>query len=402
MDKLYICFDDIIDNKNVYVNLFDKKIQIASKKTEGPRGTLDNEMVQNYITNLRCNNRRAVIGVVTTYDCNLCCTYCYEKGFQNRNLAITEETYSDIVKYIKKYICLYKLTDLRILFTGGEPTLKKDIIIKISKEISSYCHKLNINFCFSIVTNGTINFIDIVPQLCLYGLDIIQISLDGPEEIHNNRRLAEFNAFQKSVSFISQLTNVAQLSVIIRTNIDEHNAKYVEDMLSEISPYIEGRNVFFDFIQTEEPLCNRNNEVSKQKKEVDDILKAYRSIKKFGFKLVKVNPFHSECANSVEEGCFVDPSGNIYKCGGMLGNGKESLGSIKNTSSLKENVKKYIDIKVSDECLSCNLFPICGGGCIYQKHYGKQCNDEYKSRVLLKLKERTILYLAEKDIINIG
>ncbi len=401
MNKLYICLDDIIDNKNVYVNLFDKKIQITSKETEEPKGTIDSGMVKDYITNLRCNNRKAVIGVVTTYECNLCCTYCYEKGFQNRNLILTEEICLNIIRYIKEYIHLYDLSDLRILFTGGEPTLKKDAIIKISKEISNYCQRLNINFCFSIVTNGTIDFIDIIPQLRSYGLDIVQVSLDGPEEIHNKRRLAGFNAFKKSISFISQLTSIENLSIIIRTNVDGHNAKYIDAMLSEISQYIEGRNVFFDFVQTEEPLCNRNNKISEQKKEVNDMLEAYRSIRKFGFKLVKVNPFHRECANFVEEGCFVDPGGEIYKCGGMLGHETESICNIKNITCLKDYVRKYIDAKVYDECLSCNLFPICGGGCIYQKHYSEQCNDEYKKQVQLKLKTRTTLYLAERNIINI-
>lgn len=403
MNSKYVCFDDIIEGSRVYVNLFDKEIKITHSNDKLSGEKLGDYTVADYLRVQRSSNHKAIIGVVTTYNCNLRCSYCYEKGYQNRNLVMDCCMVHRIIEFIKAYIRAYNLTDLRIIFTGGEPLLRKDLVVDMAKELNAYMREGSVSFRFSIVTNGTIDFSEFIPLLQSYGLDLVQISLDGSEEIHNLRRKATFNAFKKSLDFISKISRYKEITTVIRTNIDDQNIGDIKNMLEVLKASTESENLLFSFVDTEETICEREDSLKSNKNIISsNILSAYELIKKYGFKSINISPFHHGCMNIVEEGCFIDPSGAVFKCGGMLGHQSEMVGNVDDLKKLVCSVKKYIDIKIKDECHDCSLFPACGGGCIYQKHYNVACDIVYKERILSRLRNRTIIYLSEKEIIKLN
>jgi radical SAM protein with 4Fe4S-binding SPASM domain len=69
----------------------------------------------------------------------------------------------------------------RVLFTGGEPVLRPDL-----SELVGFGSSLGMSV--GVNTNGIILTEDVARDLTAAGLDTLQISLDGPAEVHNSIR----------------------------------------------------------------------------------------------------------------------------------------------------------------------------------------------------------------------
>lgn len=105
--------------------------------------------------------------IMLTEQCNLRCQYCYIKDRATKNSFPIEW-----MEQVKNMFTCYNKP--RIIFFGGEPLLKVDLI----KEI---VEKYNNDFQFQVVTNGTVNFhkfMDEVYEPNRTKFDV-QISWDG-------------------------------------------------------------------------------------------------------------------------------------------------------------------------------------------------------------------------------
>ncbi len=111
--------------------------------------------------------------------------------------------------------------------TGGEPTEHKDIVRLCEKAHDMGYKNLGIN------SNGR-NFSNpkLVKKLVSFGLNMVRISLHGPEEVHNE--ITNADAFQESVAGIKNLqqnsVTVTVDSVMMKMNID-HLAKLYQQLI---------------------------------------------------------------------------------------------------------------------------------------------------------------------------
>lgn len=94
--------------------------------------------------------------VVPTYNCNLRCTYCYERTYKIDNikeknlLQIIDRQFDIIDNIVEKYrmnnLKYYNPKDIRITIMGGEPLLKvnKNIIEYIFDKVKERKHSVDI------------------------------------------------------------------------------------------------------------------------------------------------------------------------------------------------------------------------------------------------------------------
>ena len=82
-----------------------------------------------------------------TEKCNLNCTYCYEN---KKNKEISFESIKDLIDYEISRKQAYSI----IVFYGGEPLLKKNMIKDTIEYINT--KKSKTNFYYGITTNGTL------------------------------------------------------------------------------------------------------------------------------------------------------------------------------------------------------------------------------------------------------
>lgn len=117
--------------------------------------------------------------MIMTEQCNLRCTYCYEKHGKGR---MTKERAIEAIEF------LHRQTDqsLEIMFFGGEPTLEADVIV----DVIDYLIPTERRIGLGITTNCTMlpdNLQDAIRRW--NGRFNVQLSIDGPKHVHDLHRV---------------------------------------------------------------------------------------------------------------------------------------------------------------------------------------------------------------------
>ena len=165
-----------------------------------------------------------------TENCNLNCAYCYEKKKDK-----TKDISFENIKKIIDYEANQKHKKTRIIFYGGEPLLKKDLIKATIEYINS--KKCKTKFSYGITTNGTLLDDEFLEYMKRSNFDSIGYSIDGDMASHDLNRctidgkgtynIVKENA-KKVLNYFDQATammvvtknNLSMLSASVRNIID--------------------------------------------------------------------------------------------------------------------------------------------------------------------------------------
>lgn len=151
-----------------------------------------------------------LIGWDLTYRCNCNCKYC---GISSENGA--ELPTADILSLLDKFV---NFGLKRIHFGGGEPLLREDI-----DKILGFCKQRRI--FITVLTNGIL-LRERLPAI--KNADLVEISLDGPESVHDNLR--KIGSFDKAVSAIG-LAKKHRLNVVINSTLSAYNLDCIDFIL---------------------------------------------------------------------------------------------------------------------------------------------------------------------------
>jgi len=330
---------------------------------------------------------------VTNYSCNFACTYCYQDQYNNPVKALNNEIVDAFFSYInkefvsrKKYITIF----------GGEPLLtsprQKDLInYIISKSVES-----DLSLCF--VTNGY-HLEEYIPILKKGKIREVQVTLDGTESMHNNRRFLKGGGgtFEKIIIGIDACLK-DNIDVNLRTVIDKENI----DNLSDLARFaIEkgwtksvhfktqiGRNYELHHCQsTQDKLFDRISlyesiyELTKNHPHILQFYKPAYSITKFLSENGELpDPLFDSCPACKTEWAF-DYTGKIYSCTATVGKADESLGTFYPDITRKEDIIEQWetrDVTSIPECKECPDQLACGGGCgsVAKNRTGNICSSD--------------------------
>ena len=175
-----------------------------------------------------------------TEKCNLNCTYCYEN---KKNKEISFESIKDLIDYEISRKQAYSI----IVFYGGEPLLKKNMIKDTIEYINT--KKSKTNFYYGITTNGTLLDEEFIKYMKNNKFIYVAYSIDGMEETQNlNRKTADgkgtFDIVEKNAKKLLELYDGA-MSVITRNNLSQlyKNVEYLIDI------GFKSINLLFDYTQ---------------------------------------------------------------------------------------------------------------------------------------------------------
>lgn len=161
---------------------------------------------------IKLNNPLSVCWQITT-KCNLNCKYCLSDSNEKGIYGLETKQAIEIINQ------LGKLGINRLDFTGGEPFMRKDL----GKLIQ--CAKYNhIN---TIVTTNT-TLLNEENKKALRLADLVQISIDGPKEIHNEQR--QGNVFDKTIENIKELKKEG-IKIRLNSFIYNSNKQYVDYLI---------------------------------------------------------------------------------------------------------------------------------------------------------------------------
>ncbi|WP_251862415.1 radical SAM protein [Clostridium sp. Marseille-Q2269] len=322
--------------------------------------------------------------IAPTMSCNMICSYCYEaksNQFMNNNVI------HKLITFINKKIIKNNLKEINLVWYGGEPLLCIELLKKISCKIILLCNKYNIKYSSSIVTNGVlldVNTAKILKHQCK--INHVQITIDGLRIMHNKRRRLKnnedsFNIIIKNINDINDILNI-----IIRVNIDKKNIMEMHKLIDYLIDYTNlGNKVKINFhpiVVKNTDFCNVEEKHCINAKEFDNIEATL--INKLYNKgaidsIYKLDPMHNSvfCTAVCNNSFVIDPEGFLYACWDFIGIKEKRIGSIFDDEiSINSERCKWLLLDIPQQCSTCNLVPMCKGGCPSARLYNnKPCCD---------------------------
>ncbi|MEM2663057.1 MAG: radical SAM protein [Metallosphaera sp.] len=324
--------------------------------------------------------------LLLTYNCNFNCTYCFQKGFR-KEVTVTEEVMKGFINYVRKR---ERGRKVRVTFFGGEPLLELRKIEEISRSLS------DLKYSFSVVTNGSLLTKSVTHRLISHGLSHVQLTLDGPPEVHDKRRFyvdgrGSFNTIIQNLREVQDL-----VKVVLRINIDVNNlnevdtllAKLVEEGITRIrlDPHFVHTNLF------------RNEwweNVIPKDLESDVLVKFWEKARSYGFEIPHDIFRLGICAAHIDEDIVVDPEGKVYPCWAFTGNPlyvKGRLTQEGEVETLNRSLSGRKSLIIHEKCKSCPYLPMCMGGCRFlsvldgKGYHGLDCRKETYEKLVKLLR----------------
>lgn len=320
--------------------------------------------------------------LVPTYGCNLACTYCFQKGITDPGALITREVVDAFFRHIEVFHRDKPVRPFITLF-GGEPLVnspaQQEIISYIVGQAAAKGYEL------AAVTNGY-DLVDYVDVLRQSRIREIQVTVDGPAEVHDARRATANGrgTFDRIMAGIEKAIE-AGFPINFRVVLDRDNVRDLVplaelldrkgwlDLGSERFKTQIGRN--YELFECSISPQNLMPEVELWRA-ITDLAAQHPILKKFHrpeFKgigyLVETGelyaPAFDTCPAYKSEWVY-DLHGNIYGCTASCGREDYRGGTFyPETTFNRDEIEQWErrDVLNIPECRECEVAHLCGGGC---------------------------------------
>jgi uncharacterized protein len=295
--------------------------------------------------------------IVLTSMCNLRCSYCFEEGIDRResNHGIVEST----IRFLESRP-IPKMLDIR--WFGGEPLINIKALRQIYEYVLKYVEKNRIAYSSELVTNGTLLDNDNVTLLANMGINSIQVSIDGTRDIHDKFRPYKNGkgTYIDIVEGLNRLVSIWSGNIIIRINVSKSNYEYIPravDLLCQM-PFASQATFSFDYM-----MPNGQSDTSDYFSEVEfsvaqiDLIQYAQSRSLSTIPLFPKSRKAMFCLAEANYYGIIQAGLEVVKCDFDIG---------KQTFSLLKPIEGNIEHMVNQKgikCVSCQLLPICMGGC---------------------------------------
>lgn len=329
------------------------------------------------------------LAVCPTFQCNLACKYCYEGQLpQTSTDALTEQ---DVLHLFRVIDCVYggRKQRVSVELTGGEPLLprNKAAVGRIFEE------SVKRDYHVGAVSNGVClasHFADLFLQYPRH-ISFIQVTLDGPPDIHNKRRVfrngdGTFDQVAASIEFLVANKIPTRLRVNIDSSNVPHLSRFARIILQrgwlangclecDIAPVLDHRGQSrYAHLTPESELMKKVWDICSQDPHVREVFRfrLFRVLQHVSGIVEEGKGFPSPCVQYCEANSpnfFVfGADGFIYACGEAVGNPQFAIGRFLPEYEIwpdKEHLWRGRDIASVSSCKECSIAGLCGGGCTF-------------------------------------
>lgn len=361
---------ELIDDVDFMGTLVQGKMLVD--KTDGDE--VKKIILENMIS--RFNGEGISLTIAPTMDCNFRCPYCYEKG--KEYVTMSEETIQKMKEYIEKIKEQYKY--IYIAWYGGEPLLAFKIVKELMETVYENFEKKYVST--DAVTNGYLLNEETVLGMKELNISRIQITIDGPPEIHNVRRKlpsGEDTFFVILNNMKNALKIYPELNITVRVNVDKTNIKRIDEIEKHLAEYeLLGKiSVYIAPVTNINETCNDKQCFNTEEFALEEINFMKRNWSK-GVDFVRMPIRNVGMCGAVSlHSWLIDAKGDLYKCWDDVGNLSEKVGSIyQDNIVVNANLLKWLmySIEKDEECMKCPYLPVCMGGCANYRIKNKEKN----------------------------
>ncbi len=347
--------------------------------------------------------------IVPNYDCNLRCPYCYQSYMRDNSQYkyLIHRMSTEMIDHI--FLAMDKLEERHLSnfedssipreigFYGGEPLLKDNK--SVIQYIVQKAHNQDVNTSFWAVTNGT-NLKYYEDVLGPNQISTLQITLDGPPQVHDMRRFYPNGegSFEQIASNIS-LALKKGVVIRLRVNVDKTNIDHLQKLAKEITQ--RGWDQYSNFSAYSATVDAINSTTNpKFGLSSGELERSIMNLRKEYPEMQVIDYPHHGLMNQVRSifnnktfpnfrssyckahtGMYIfDSFGDIYSCWEHAGDKRFRIGYISQDKNLKFSplLKMWQNrtVVVNPQCKRCPYALYCGGGCAVKaaRHAGTYDN----------------------------
>ena len=317
--------------------------------------------------------------ILTTTACNGHCSYCYENG--TAILWMNDETAEGTARFLVER-AREEQSDLQLEWFGGEPTLN----LGAADRITSILWEARVPFISSVVTNGLLADQCLQAQRHrLLNLHMVQITLDGTERFHESVKGFPPGSFERVLRNVEVLAEEG-IAVKLRLNYAD-NGEELHDLVDVLVDRFSGSRLIYSYVS---PVCSGEREFSRQT--MRDVLDLSDRLIRHGLaseeRLYRLRERRERCFMMTPRGFTIAPDGRLYNCSHNM-TVRQCVGSVFGYNPDHPARLAFLRTDSDSECIACDAFPICKGGCrigelglaqMYQCHPYKSVLDEIRSK----------------------
>lgn len=355
-------WQELKDNPDTYKNFnnytFLQKAHIIVEDQEDDLNVYLADILKN-----RYNPVDMALTILPTRGCNFGCIYCYEQD--RPMIKMDEATEQAIVAFVKSNKLLKRLA---VVWYGGEPLLNFPSIERLTDAFLD----MGIEYSAKMVTNGYLLTKDIAETIERLAIRNIQITLDGPEPVHDKRRMLlggqpTYRTIMENLKYLLSVNKIVTVDIrtnVDRRNMDEYNTFYRQFKAEVSDPRVNLYPGFVSDLLSSECVSAEHN-ISAGGYKAKFALDIFNN---YGIEIKSFLPKYRRhsCVASKYWAFVVGPEGELYKCWRMVGNKQQEVGNVKTGGINMAKFSRYLtgaDYTQDKTCLDCEFITLCGGGC---------------------------------------
>gem|GEM_PF-543859 len=302
------------------------------------------------------------ITVFVTMQCNLRCTYCYEKS-EERMSVMSLETADKIVNFIVNKIKALGAKKLSVRFHGGEPLIAFDKIDYLVNRLDVTCSQMVDSIQYTMTTNFTLY--NSIMAATLKKFSSIFVSIDGTEQSHDlNRRYIDGSGSYLDVEHNVNNAILDGLHIMGRLTLTKQNYQDVDvNVKSIIHMGIDVVDIELDLVEKQWMYIDIDLYIKKIRNIIDycTFLKNTqdRDVRVPMFTHAANRPKNTLCDGGISSFAIM-PNGLIYPCTSAVNNKKYLLGDL--DGNINEKVLELlheVGEQSVEECRGCTRYEYC-------------------------------------------
>ncbi len=336
----------------------------------------------------RFGNRGFGLTIIPTVNCNFRCDYCYENSAlhslsSREGSVMSDEVCENLIKLCKARVT--ERTGLSVIWYGGEPLMALEVIRKLTKAFDGLCNSIGAKYSAGMITNGYLLTSDCLDFLLSAKVGFIQVTIDGPQDIHDTRRPLRSGdgTYQSILGNLQNIKDSMPLRISIRINVDRRNSDCIPRLLADLKRRdLHCRhNISIYFGQTVRYSHSCPDIVSHcmgSDEFADFMVEGFKCAVDLGFKITSFPiPQVGSCSAVGVQSALIEPNGDVQTCWATVGNAAAAVGKLTPDGiQYNQNLTKWLGwTPFNTKCEDCNVLPLCMGGCPYKYLYKEEVMD---------------------------
>ena len=330
----------------------------------------------------RVDTSSMTLSFIPTYACNFRCPYCYELGHNKIPGKMDVRMIDAIMAFVNDRYEVDGFGSLSVQWYGGDPSLALDVVQQLTEKLVAWCDVQGVAYDAMMLTNANVIGETEAQIIADCHVSWVFLTIDGPEEIHNKRRVAAngSNSYECTIK-AARLLRARGIAIRANMNADKVTLPLYADLRGKllVEEGIElsfGKLVDYGHFFGKAPFCAPDFDLYDHEEfflaQFEEFAKLSHDATEMRGMLAAPRRF---CTGQADNYFIIDLLGDVYACDGWVGDRAHVTFNLFDDPSKWKLHEVSFDPTHDAMCSACNLMPLCLGSCIWERELsGMPCH----------------------------